>query len=304
MPVEVSAIGMTDEQGRFARHHGSTRDMTERERLERDLRQQAAELAAGEERAHLARELHDSVTQALFSMTLLTRTIEMLLDRDPRRRREAARLAARAPARGTGGDAGPDLRAPARQPRAGRPDQGAADPQRRAPGPDRAADRRRGELAERLPIALEEVLYRIAQEALHNIVKHAGARQVAPRAGARAPMAVRLRIVDDGKGFDPDDGARRPPRARRDAGPGGEDRRDVRRHARAPARARRSRSWCPNQAVAAAEAASPEPRRQDQSRPRPQRRNDVGRTRSVRRQAVHASRSVPPLRAVPEHWGP
>ena len=56
------------------------------ERLERDLRRQAAELASSTERAHLARELHDSVTQALFAMTLVTRSIELLLPRD----REAA----------------------------------------------------------------------------------------------------------------------------------------------------------------------------------------------------------------------
>ncbi|MBA3850765.1 MAG: hypothetical protein H0X59_00135 [Chloroflexi bacterium] len=37
------------------------------DRLEAERRRQAADLAAAEERAHLARELHDSVTQALFS---------------------------------------------------------------------------------------------------------------------------------------------------------------------------------------------------------------------------------------------
>ena len=48
-----------------------------------DLRRQAVELASSEERSHLARELHDSVTQALFSMTLLSRSIELLLVKDP-----------------------------------------------------------------------------------------------------------------------------------------------------------------------------------------------------------------------------
>ena len=69
--------------GRFAGAHGAVRDISERERLEGDLRSQAAELAASQERAHLARELHDSVTQALFSMGLTLRTLEILLDTDP-----------------------------------------------------------------------------------------------------------------------------------------------------------------------------------------------------------------------------
>ena len=59
--------------GEFLGAHGAARDVSERERLERDLRRQAVELASSEERSHLARELHDSVTQALFSMTLLSR---------------------------------------------------------------------------------------------------------------------------------------------------------------------------------------------------------------------------------------
>ena len=50
---------------------------------------------------------------------------------------------------------------------------------------------------------MEETLYRIAQEALHNVVKHAGARQVRLEV-ARVTDGVRLRVVDDGRGFDPD----------------------------------------------------------------------------------------------------
>ena len=55
---------------------------------------------------------------------------------------------------------------------------------------------------ERLPLPVEETLYRIAQEALHNVVKHAAARQVRVEVG-RKRAGVRLRIEDDGKGFDP-----------------------------------------------------------------------------------------------------
>jgi signal transduction histidine kinase len=52
------------------------------ERLEFHTRQQE-QLAAGHERQRLARELHDSVTQTIFSMTLTTQSALLLLDRDP-----------------------------------------------------------------------------------------------------------------------------------------------------------------------------------------------------------------------------
>jgi signal transduction histidine kinase len=57
------------------------------------------------------------------------------------------------------------------------------------------------DLQERLPLNVEEVLYRISQEALHNDVKHAAARQVT-LAIDRVRGGLRLRIADDGKGFD------------------------------------------------------------------------------------------------------
>jgi signal transduction histidine kinase len=59
------------------------------------------------------------------------------------------------------------------------------------------------DLEDRLPLAAEEVLYRIAQEALHNVVKHAAARQVRVEVRQVGGGGVRLRVEDDGKGFDP-----------------------------------------------------------------------------------------------------
>jgi signal transduction histidine kinase len=41
------------------------------------------ELAAMEERNRLARELHDSVSQTMFSLLLATRSAQILLERDP-----------------------------------------------------------------------------------------------------------------------------------------------------------------------------------------------------------------------------
>jgi signal transduction histidine kinase len=46
---------------------------------------QAEELAAARERNRLARELHDSVSQMIFSITLTSRAARLLLDRDPAR---------------------------------------------------------------------------------------------------------------------------------------------------------------------------------------------------------------------------
>ena len=52
----------------------------------------------------------------------------------------------------------------------------------------------------RLPDHVEVALYRIAQEALQNVRKHAGARRVALRLAAGEPN-VRLEIADDGRGL-------------------------------------------------------------------------------------------------------
>jgi signal transduction histidine kinase len=56
-------------------------------------------------------------------------------------------------------------------------------------------------LEDRLPATVEDALYRIAQEALHNVVKHASARHV-DISVARDGETVRLSVADDGSGFD------------------------------------------------------------------------------------------------------
>jgi PAS domain S-box-containing protein len=199
--VEVSAIGMTGSDGRFAGIHGAARDVRDRERLERDLRRQAGELASSQERAHLARELHDSVTQALFSMTLVTRTTELLVDRDPAAAKEKL-----GSLRDLQREALAEMRALIFELRPGNIEQDGLLPALRTH--TAALEGRIGlpivvtsELADRLPLPVEEVLYRISQEALHNVVKHAAARQVTLSID-RADGGVRLRIADDGKGFE------------------------------------------------------------------------------------------------------
>ncbi|HSK61756.1 MAG TPA: ATP-binding protein, partial [Actinomycetospora sp.] len=54
----------------------------------------------------------------------------------------------------------------------------------------------------RLPEHVEVALYRIAQETLQNVLKHADAREVTVRLATRE-HGVRLELADDGVGFDP-----------------------------------------------------------------------------------------------------
>ena len=56
---------------------------------------------------------------------------------------------------------------------------------------------------DRAPNDVETALYRIAQEALHNVVKHAEARNVAITLSGSRDEGFRLAVQDDGKGFDP-----------------------------------------------------------------------------------------------------
>jgi two-component system sensor histidine kinase UhpB len=199
--TEVAMTG-TVVDGRFAGAHGSVRDISERERLEGDLRGQAAELAASQERAHLARELHDSVTQALFSMGLTLRTLELLLDADP----EAAR-GKLVELRELQKDALAEMRTLIFELR---PSSLESDGLVQALRTHATAVQRRtglvivvdAEPIDRLPLAAEEALYRIAQEALHNVVKHANASHATIRIWREADL-VRLSVTDDGTGFDP-----------------------------------------------------------------------------------------------------
>jgi signal transduction histidine kinase len=58
-------------------------------------------------------------------------------------------------------------------------------------------------LETRLAPDLETVLYRVTQESLNNVGKHAGASRVTVSLAAENG-SVRLRINDDGVGFDPE----------------------------------------------------------------------------------------------------
>jgi signal transduction histidine kinase len=165
---------------------------------------QAQQLAALEERSRLARELHDSVTQALYSQILLVEGWKQMV-----RNGELTDLTEPLEELGlVNKQALKEMRLLVYELRP--PDLekeglvGALHKRLNAVEKRAGVEARlitEGILAD-LPIELEENLYRIAQEALANALKHAAAQQVLVRLSAD-PAQVTLEITDDGCGFDP-----------------------------------------------------------------------------------------------------
>jgi len=164
---------------------------------------QVERLAAAEERHRLARELHDSVTQTVFSMNLTAQSAVLLLPRD---RGAVADLLERLAQLGRSALA--EIRALGSElagDEAGR--EGLEVLLRRhlaeRAWPEGLSVRLRVEgapAAGGLTAAEEHALFRIAQEALNNVVKHAAATQATVRLRRAQPFA--LEVEDDGRGFD------------------------------------------------------------------------------------------------------
>ena len=165
------------------------------------LYEQSQQLAVSEERNRLARELHDSVTHALFSMTMIGQALPRLIDRDLERARERVE---RLNELGKGALA--EMRALIFQLRpAALQDQGLVTALSHLAAAFESREEVRVDLkldiARRLPLPLEEALFRIAQEALNNVAKHARASNVSLTLTMTGPQ-VELCIQDDGLGFD------------------------------------------------------------------------------------------------------
>lgn len=159
-------------------------------------------LAVSEERNRLARDLHDSVTQELFSMTMIAGALPVLMERNPAAARERLHRLHEL-ARG----ALAEMRALlfALRPAALEDEGLVAAIQKHAA----AFQHREGvavqlhlEVEDRLPHAVEEALYRVVQEALNNVAKHARATVVAIALTVRDGR-VCLSVTDNGTGFTP-----------------------------------------------------------------------------------------------------
>ncbi|MFL5517181.1 MAG: histidine kinase, partial [Gemmatimonadales bacterium] len=176
----------------------------ERSRLEAAGRR----AVAAEERNRLAREIHDTLAQSLAGLTMQLEVADALAAKQGDERVIQAVTRALALTRSTLQEARRsvlDLRA---APLEGRTLPGALlelAAQARAAAPEvgvEVASEGFDGTAGKLPPAVELGLYRIAQQALANILSHAGAARAVVRLGL-SPEAVRLRVEDDGIGFDP-----------------------------------------------------------------------------------------------------
>jgi len=166
------------------------------------LQEQSEQLAVLEERQRLARELHDSVTQSLYSVTLYANAAALALAAD---KREVVADYLRE-LQETAQEGMRDMRLLIFQlhpPVLEAEGLVAALQTRLAAVEERAGlqTQFRVEGERRLPIAIEEDIYWIAQEALNNVRKHAEARHVVVHLHFMA-KSVRLDVVDDGVGFD------------------------------------------------------------------------------------------------------
>ncbi len=194
-----------------AGHDGPERALreTQRARSARQLRAQYDEqirlAARQEERSRLARDLHDAVKQQLFVIQTAGATIAARIDDDPPGARaavEQVRTAAReamsemaamldqlqaAPIENAG-----LIEALRQQAEALGFRTGAGVDIRIEPWPAGAP----------LPPGAQQAVFRVAQEALANIGRHARAAHVTVRLGVEGRRLV-LRVVDDGQGFDP-----------------------------------------------------------------------------------------------------
>ncbi|MET9608721.1 GAF domain-containing sensor histidine kinase [Streptomyces sp. NPDC006512] len=167
------------------------------------LYERSRELTIAEERSRLAHELHDAVSQKLFSLRLTAQAAAALVDRDPARAKgelhQVAVLAA---------EAADELRAAVTELRPAALDEDGLVATLR--NHVRVLDRAHTasvtftcDGVRALPATQEEAVLRVAQEALHNALRHSGADRVEVALVRTPAGGAVLRVRDWGRGFSP-----------------------------------------------------------------------------------------------------
>ena len=178
-------------------------ELSDRARALERVREAEAQAAVQDERARIARELHDVVAHDVSVMVVQAAAAKRLVERQPDRAEEAI-----GSIEGTGREALTEMRrllgvlrrgdedlALAPQPRLGRVEDLLA----RTRQAGLRVDLERSGSAAPLPAGVDLAAYRVVQEALANVVRHAGAARATVRL-AYEPRAVEVEVLDDGAG--------------------------------------------------------------------------------------------------------
>jgi PAS domain S-box-containing protein len=197
--ISAAGTAVLSDAGEVVKAIGINQDISERKRLET----QEQETAVLEERDRLARELHDAVTQTLFSASMIAEATPALWDKDPAVGRQ---YLGQLPwmLRGALAEMRTllmELRPTAlRDQSLGQLLEPLADAIRVRSGGATVVLKVEGDCS--LPEDVTLALYRIVQESLNNIARHAEADQIS--VWLRCDEAdVKVYISDNGRGFDP-----------------------------------------------------------------------------------------------------
>jgi signal transduction histidine kinase len=174
-------------------------ELQEANRKLREYSSLVSEITAARERNRLARDLHDSVTQSIFSMTLAVQSTLLLLERDPKRVGEqlshigdlaqSAQVELQTLITELNPQKSPEVHLA----------QALARHIKERSFPEGLEVSLDVEGESHFEVAEEQGLFRIAQESLNNIVKHAGATRANIRLHLAEPFW--MEIQDNGKGF-------------------------------------------------------------------------------------------------------
>lgn len=214
IPVEVSSRAIY-ENGVFVGVQGTARDITERKQAQDALQMFSRQLieAQEEERRRIARELHDQIGQVLTAVKMNLHTVQRVCNAAEASAYIKDNIEAVDEALRLVRDLSVDLRPPLLD------DLGLVtalhwyvDRYAKRTGVAANVAVELKDPNERFSRELETACFRIAQEALTNVVRHARAKRASVRLQKEENILC-LSVKDDGVGFDPDMLRRRAPRA-------------------------------------------------------------------------------------------